>query len=473
MKRTLILIALVFPAILFAQTVTVSEPISIRNDIAYELIGKMKGRTLLYRDKETTFEIQAFDHKMRLSWKKDLELDKRRPSVIGLVPGNDEFNIIYQFKSKNGIVAKVHRYDAAANLKDSTTIVDYGKKYFVPSAKMIYSENKKVISIYHVEKSIEMYVTTFDLDRMEVLWEQKFMLEDMNAQRTIKRMLVDNRGGFNIIFEKDNKKIQKENHRFEVLYYGNDVNAPEIHKIPMSEYLTYDVHFVFDNLNRNLLAAGLYSESNRGHSDGFFFLKIPHNDPNSYTKVFEEFTDKFLTDVLGKDKKRNKGIADASIQEIVLRKDGGILIVGEENRHTERNMSTARSYVSGSSVRNVVDYFYEDIFLVSIHPDGEVHWNTILHKKQYSQNDDAMFSSFFLLKTPSNLRFLFNDEIKYENTVSEYVVNGIGNFDRNSILSTEDQKLRLRFRDAIQVAANELIVPSENRNKLKLIKVTF
>ncbi len=473
MERILILLALVFPAILSSQTVTVSDAISIRNDVAYELIGKMKGRTLLYRDKETTFEIQAFDHKMRLSWKKDLELDKKRPSVIGLVPGNDEFNVIYQYKNKTGIVAKVHRYDAGANLKDSTTIVDYGKKYFVPSAKMIYSENKKVIAIYHVEKGTELFVTTFDLDRMEVLWEQKFMLEDINAQRYLKEMLVDNKGGFSVIFEKDNKKLQKEDHRFEVLYYGNDVEAPALHKIPMSEYLTYDVHFVFDNLNRNLLAAGLYSESNRGRSDGFFFLKIPHNDPDSFTKVFEKFTEEFLIDVLGKEHKRNKGLTDASIQEIVLRKDGGILIVGEENRHTERNMSTARTYVSGSGVRNVVDYFYEDIFLVSIHPDGEVHWNTILHKKQYSQNDDAMFSSFFLLKTPSNLRFLFNDEIKYENTVSEYVVNGIGNSDRNSILSTEDQKLRLRFRDAIQVAANELIVPSENRNKLKLIKVTF
>ena len=136
-------------------------------------------------------------------------------------------------------------------------------------------------------------------------------------------------------------------------------------------------------------------------------------------------------------------------------------------------MSTTRNYVSGTGVRSIVDYFYDDIFLVSIHPDGEIHWNTILHKKQYSQNDDAIFSSFFLLKTPSSLRFLFNDEIKYENTVSEYVVNGIGVSDRNSILSTEDQKLRLRFRDAIQVAANELIVPSENRNKLKLIRVTF
>ena len=96
-----------------------------------------------------------------------------------------------------------------------------------------------------------------------------------------------------------------------------------------------------------------------------------------------------------------------------------------------------------------------------------------MHKKQYSQDDDAAFSSYFLLKTPSALRVIFNDEAKYETTVSEYVLTGSGEADRNAVMSTESQKLRLRFRDAVQVAANELIVMSESRSKLKLVRVTY
>ena len=84
-----------------------------------------------------------------------------------------------------------------------------------------------------------------------------------------------------------------------------------------------------------------------------------------------------------------------------------------------------------------------------------------------------MYSSYFLFRTPTSLRFLFNDEIKYENTVSEYVLNGNGDFERNSLLSTENLKLRLRFRDALQVNGNELIVPSERRNRLRLVKLEY
>ena len=156
-----------------------------------------------------------------------------------------------------------------------------------------------------------------------------------------------------------------------------------------------------------------------------------------------------------------------------MRRDGGILIVGERNKAYERRTTNTRYYSSSSGSPFIVDYYYDDLFVISIHPTGDIHWKNILHKKQYSQDDGAIYSSYFLMKTPKNLRFLFNDEIRHENTVSEYVIIGNGKYDRNSIFNTEDQQLRLRFRDALQLTANELVVPSERRNRLKLVKVSY
>ena len=77
------------------------------------------------------------------------------------------------------------------------------------------------------------------------------------------------------------------------------------------------------------------------------------------------------------------------------------------------------------------------------------------------------------VKTPKALRLLFNDEIKYENTVSEYVLKGNGGKDRNSVLNTSYQKLQLRFQDALQVSSNEILIPSERRSRLRLVKVVY
>ena len=120
-----------------------------------------------------------------------------------------------------------------------------------------------------------------------------------------------------------------------------------------------------------------------------------------------------------------------------------------------------------------MDYFFEDVVAISVHPDGQEHWRRVLFKKQFSQDDAAIFSSYFLMKTPSRLKLVFNDEIKNNNTVSEYILDPLGRFNRNSLLSTDYQNLKIRFADAIQISSNEFLAPSEKNRKLSLVKITY
>jgi hypothetical protein len=225
-------------------------------------------------------------------------------------------------------------------------------------------------------------------------------------------------------------------------------------------------------LNKHLVAGGLYSLENLGRAEGSFYLNINPKKPDDLVLEFHPFDDEFVATLLEKSKNKNKGVPEVSVQEIVLRRDGGILLIGELNKTFERRNGASSSYY-GRSGPNIMDYYYDDIFAISVHPTGEIHWKNVMHKKQFSQDDGAIYSSYFLVKTPTALRVLFNDEIKYENTVSEYVIKGNGAFDRNSVMSTENQQLRLRFRDAVQTGIDEIIIPSERRTRLKLVKVVF
>ena len=156
----------------------------------------------------------------------------------------------------------------------------------------------------------------------------------------------------------------------------------------------------------------------------------------------------------------------------MLRQDGGALMIAERNHEVQRGTAAGRGFFR-DGMRMIVDYYYDDLFAIAFSPKGMPQWKTALHKKQYSQDDEGTFSSYFLLKTPENLRFLFNDEIKYENTCSEYVLSPAGEFDRNGILNTVNQGLRMRFRDALQISSSECLVPSEFRNRLKLVLLRF
>lgn len=477
MKRYFLLLAILCISLFAqAQTITTSDDLTIRNDLGYQIMGEMKDNILLFRDRTTRFEIQAFNKKMRATWTKEIELDKRRPKVIDVVADRESFCVFYLFKRKGDTILKAHKYDPAANLIDSVIVKNFENVFYTPDLETLTSEDKSKIVFYEVENQDDVTAYSFDIKKMKLLWEDSYKSKESYFGREFREILTDNEGYFHLIFERDNRKNQLENHRFEIYRLGGELKK---YKIDMTEHLRYDVLFEYDNLNKRLVAGGLYSEDNLAWANGFFYIGFKPGQDQNPEIIYHEFDDDFVFNLMekgekGNRNKKNRGISESDIQEIVLRRDGGILLIGEQNRHLDRGYSDSRgSLANNYGGRYITDYYYDDLFVISMHPNGDLHWKEVLHKKQYSQDDEAVYSSYFLAKTPSALRLLFNDEIKYENTVSEYIIKGNGESNRNSVMSTENQKLRLRFRDALQIAANRIIVPSESRNRLKLVQVVY
>lgn len=471
MRNTIIFLISFLSLTLSAQDILVSEDLPLRNDVSYELIGELKGNILLYHNRSTEHEIQCFDPRMQLDWSKELEFDRRTAKTLGIIADDQHFFIFHHFRRKGNTLLKVNKYDAGANLQDSVLVFDYGFLFFTPDFTLIRSEDRTKALVFFVEKQSIMRALAFDVTTMELLWEKSFAPEDYSYSEDGLQALVDNNGNMHLIIEKDNYRSRRKEHFYQVHSFYGETDEYRTFDTSFKGMLTYDAFFTYDDLNNTLVAAGFYSEKDLGKATGFFYLNIDPRKPSDITLKFQKFDTETLMGILGKRGKRAKGIQEISIQEVVLRRDGGAILIGERNRMFERG-GTSRTYIDGVN-RFMVDYYFDELLIASIHPTGEVHWKTILHKKQYSQDDNGIYSSYFLFKTPSSLRFLFNDEIKYENTVSEYILNGFGNYDRNSLLSTANLDLRLRFRDALQTGSNALIVPSERRNRLKLVKMEF
>lgn len=472
MLKIICLWLLIVPVSVVAQNILVSEDLPMKNDADYELIGELKGNILLYYNRSSEHEIQSFDQRMQLSWSKELELDRRTAKTMGIVSGRDDnFTLFYHYRRKGSTLVKAQKYDPGANMRDSALVFDYGFLFFTPNFDLVRSEDRSKAIIFFIEKQSIMRAVSFDIDSMQMLWQTSITPEDYNYNEDALQLLVDNDGNMQLIIEKNNFRSRRKEHYYEVHAYYGATATYRTFDIDMQGMLTYDVYFEYDNLNDRLIAAGFYSEKDLSKANGFFYCNADPHAPTGMTVSFQKFDTETLSGLLGKRGRKAKGLPEISVQEVVLRRDGGALLIGERNRMFERG-GNSRTYYDGIN-RFMVDYYFDDLLIASFHPDGELYWKTILHKKQYSQDDNGMYSSYFLFKTPSSLRFLFNDEIRHENTVSEYILTGRGNYDRNSVLSTENLDLRLRFRDALQTASNTLIVPSERRNRLKLVKMEF
>src|SRR5690606_23786099 len=194
-------------------------------------------------------------------------------------------------------------------------------------------------------------------------------------------------------------------------------------EVHLGDLIASDMHCVVDNMQNHLVMAGLFNEKPAGKSRGLYLATVgmADGDVRLRTVLFDE---DILQNVYGKEVSSSKGVTNFSVQDIVPRQDGGALVIAEMAKEYSRRPNLPGRRDFGYPRGGWVDYYYEDMIVFSLHPNGAKHWSAVLHKKQYSQDDDAMYSSYFLFRTPERIRLLFNDEIRQENMVSEYVIRG-------------------------------------------------
>lgn len=458
------------------QNITISEEVPVYNDVYYEIIGELAGQTLIFRDKITTFQVQGFNRQLKLSWEKDLELDKRNPKILGITASKYDFTLFYFFKNRGRTYLKAHKYDPAANLRDSVTFKDLSAYAFTPNFEIIQSQDKSKILVYYLERQEQFNFLCFDVDSMQVMWEKSFTPDNFYREQNYTQTLVSNDGEMFLVRSRDNFVSRRKDHHFKIHHYDGTGEEVKEFNVSMGDLLTFDVWFSVDDLNDKLVAGGLYSDKNREKAIGYYYLNIDPGNPENTIIKNGEFEIEFMADFVDRKPKKYVGITEAELRESVIRRDGGILMFVEKVKVFARVSSaynSANRLPGGGLGHPSRDLYFDNIMVLSIHPTGELHWKTILYKKQYSQNDNGAYSSYFSFKTSGNIKLLFNDEIKQENTISEYVLDGLGNGDRNSVMNTEGLELKLRFTEGVQVDSRRFLVPSERRNRLKLVRFEY
>jgi hypothetical protein len=448
----------------------------MRSDTDYHLVGKLGGKTILLQDRGTKHFVTAFDRRMKQSWEKEIELRGRNVRIIEVIEHTQGFRLLYLFRDGGRNFLQLDAYDPAANIRDSITLEDFGSFLGSADYELTLSQDRSKALLVINESQLQFNCVSIDLDSLSMLYNIELKPEDFYFNENFLQGEITNEGDAFIILEKQNFFSRRKDHKFEVHRIQAEERRLATFDLTMGDSLTYDVYFRYDNLHDRLSGGGLYAIRDLVSTKGVFYFSVDPEQPEGHELTFTPFPHTMVENIEGKKlrEKQNHGVEEISIRDIMLRKDGGILLITERNRQLERRSATSQMQVMNTfSDRSLVDFYYDELIVFSIDPDGNSRWNSILHKKQYSQDDGGSFSSYLMLESPRTLRFLFNDEIRLENTVSEYVLNGRGDSNRNSLFHTRDLELKLRFRDGVQVAANEVIIPSERRNKLRLVTLTY
>lgn len=463
---------------LSAQEVSISPELSIRNYFAYELLGEIGDRYLIFRDKGFIKEVDVFNEYMELSQHAELVLEKKRTDMISAVGLDTVFQLIYGYIEKDTMIMKMRRYNQGVSLVDSSTLARIPKKNITRRINSVLSENKSKVLMYSLNKDDNLDVYLYDNKQNRLAAHQLLIFQkSLNLKKRLRDIQLTDSGKLLMLLHNADQSAYDKADKLEVLYFDLGASANALIELDLGDKYRKDAYMDFDNVNDKLIICGLYSERRAKESKGIYLLSKSLKELTYKEEVsFVPYSNDLVDEVSRTKKKKSRIFENFVVKEVIKRQDGGILMMLELAKEFSRRSSYSAGYDRSASSYNRkgwVDYYNEDIIIASITPEAEIAWTKILYKKQFSQDDEAIYSSFFVMKTPSRMRLLYNDEIKKSNTVSEYILDPIGKVARNSLLSTEDQDMKLRFRDAIQISNKEVLVPSENNFELTLVKISY
>lgn len=464
---------------LLAQMVTVSPEINLRSDRAYYLLGQVDESILLFRDQGDKKILDIFEENLVLSSERNVDLLSDRALVYDAINSDTAFSVFYGFRDEDEVVVQMDVFNATANRVDSAEIFREERSFKALQYEPIISENQNIIALYNITDRDQMTILVFDIRRKKTLLNSKYQLVDLNLFEDIKQIEVSDQGDVIILYERNNNRSAKDNHfaRF-IRFLANGTETEEIN-LPLRDIVTSDLFFKIDNRNRRLAVAGLYDEKSRDQSTGYVWINGSIDNWQDEQVFLIPFEDVVFFEVYGNNK--NKKLRNFQVSSMLLKADGSPILVFEHARNAVRqnggisnfnNTNTFRGQ-QGFNSAGWSDHYREDLVVISLDQNLELDWYHVFYKKQFSQNDNALFSSYFTFMTPSRVRLIYNDEIKTNSTVSEYIFDGAGNYKRNSLLSTEYQNLRLIFQYAVQISNSSLIVPSQRNSALSLVKVDY
>tara|TARA_R110002049_G_scaffold73966_2_gene191063 strand:- start:2442 stop:4115 length:1674 start_codon:yes stop_codon:yes gene_type:complete len=333
--------------------------------------------------------------------------------VAGKLAGSPTYTMSFGF----GSYGVVDKFDFLVSNDESKLLINYRKK---PEVK-------------RDTKSHDIFgVNVFDLKLSEI-WSNEYEMPYTERRMNVLDFAVDSNGkGFMLakVFHDDsneNKKKKKDkeaNYHIELFRFLKGDNSIQKTKIELDEKFINGIA-LFES-NNSIVCSGFYnkgkdeksgffSKNSKGkNADGLFVFKIS-NDGELIDKISHEIPVDILNQyVSDKTKNRNEKedkedeaeFKSIKLKDVVIYDDGSIILIGEQNyviTHTFTSMN--------GGTRTTFTYYYNDMLISKIDPEGNLVWMKKLPKRQRGkQGLGGMSYSYF--NTNGSHYLIFLDNVK-------------------------------------------------------------
>lgn len=486
-----------------AQKIIYSEP--DKDDsrrLDFEVVGKIGGNFLIHKNIRNRNWIAVLDNDMQQIGKVEQDYVPADDRMINVdfFPYSDFCYMVYQYQRKNVVYCIVSKIDGNGKKLGDIIELDTTHIGFAANNKIytvLTSEDKSKIGIFKVNsKNKKVYVMTTILlnEKLERLKKSQLSISMEERNDYLSDFQLDNDGDlvFSRFIRNNNDNISKAS--FIVKHAMSDslmMKDLQIEKTWLDE-----IHIKIDNFNKRYFLTSFYYKENKGSIEGYYFYiwdKITEKPLVEKTSVFSEEL-----------KKEARGEAstkmafnDYFIRNIITRKDGGF-IIGSESYYTTSRFNSwnrwdymygspfssgynnyyyspyySRSYWNSRSFGNqAMRYHADNVAVLSFSSTGEMEWNNIIGKSQFDDESDDRIS-YQLMNTGGELHFLFNNQERRNNLLTDFSIAPAGELTRNPTLKNLERGYEFMPKYGKQVSSRQMIIPCLYRNYICFAKVDY
>lgn len=499
-----ILFSAFFMSAAFAQQIVYTQPEnSDTRNMNFDVIGKIQNNYLIYKNTRNNHAISVYDQDMNSINRVDLKFLNDKTLNVDFISYPDFAWMIYQYQSRNIIYCKAVKINSEGKLLTDPIDLDTSAVPFFADKKIyttITSEDKKKIMVFKIQKKNDFFNFTTLLFDDALNLQHKSRIETYYQDRkfVFSDFLISNEGNF--VFTAGNRSSSRDYIQNLSLITKAPV-ADSFHEqnISLNDRYVDDIKLKIDNLNAHYIINSFYYTRKRGNTEGLFTAVVNENDDRLIGQTFARISDTLRANLRAKGSDKT-ALNDFFIRDVILKQDGGFLLMAEDFYNQSRNSPWNRyDYMYGSSpyfspyyynyspyyspyynmygnsyYNNYGDtrYYYNNIMVLSLDSTGKYDWTNVVNKSQYDDQSDNSLS-YALMITGGKLHFLFNEVTRRNQILNEQTIDGEGDVTRNPPMHNLDRGYTFMPRYAKQVSASEMIVPCFYRNFICFAKIQF
>lgn len=352
--------------------------------------------------------LTKYDSDLKKEWsKKVLEQNGRKTiDFLAVVGPNILVFVSEEFPKERVIKTYYYQYDLDGNERASEAILSVyplEKEQRVNLQYVMSRDKRKLLCFKNLKNkrdSEQVLYYIFD-DEGDVTVDGEINLRYPDNRFEVKDVRVSNQGNVYLLgkFARSNNVRDADDQKY--IIYRHDARRQDGHEIPIElgdRYIT-NLAFRLDR-DENIYLAGFYSNRSADELAGTILQRIDNNGRLSLNAI-EPFSQNFLSNYLSKSQiNRGRELRNFQLQDIVLRSDGGVLLMAEKVYLTYQSYRDIYGYWVEREI-----YHYEDVILTSVSASGEIEWHAIIDKQQVSDNPHSL--SYFNAISTSGIHLFY------------------------------------------------------------------